>query len=187
MSKNRLTTFLVLIVICLTMTTISCGDSENKASWSAFTTSTFTTDDGLASNIVTGIIQDEQGILWVAGREGLTRFDGSHWEIYTDILANTYIKCVLRDKQGNLWFGTEEGAFRYTKEELQSFTPSNTNNGLPGIAIIHMLGDDQGNIWFATMGNIGQRTAPISYGITCYNGTDWTSFLDRTLMSHLQT
>lgn len=152
------------------------GATSTSGGWT-----TFTTDDGLASNIVTSVIQDKQGIIWVVGEQGLTRFDGSHWEIYTGSLSNTHIVCTARDKQGNLWFGTiNEGAFEYTGKEWQSFNPGNTDKGLPGEQIVSILGDNQGNIWFATVGNVGQRTAPIPYGVTRHNRTDWTSFLDRT-------
>lgn len=141
---------------------------------------TFTTDDGLASNIVTSVIQDNQGVLWVGSDQGLTRFGGNNWEIYTDSLVNTHIICAARDKQGNLWFGTDEGAFKYTGKEWHNFTPGNTGNGLPGIQINAILVDNRGNIWFTTTGNIGQRTAPIDYGVTHYDGKDWSSFLGRT-------
>jgi ligand-binding sensor domain-containing protein len=141
---------------------------------------TFSTDDGLANNIVTSIIQDNQGVLWVAG-EGITRFDGTRWKIYSGTLGNTYISCSARDKQGNLWFGTSrEGAYEYTETGWQSFNSSNTDKGLPGEQIVSILADNQGNIWFATVGNVGQRTAPIPYGVTRYNKADWTSFLYRT-------
>jgi ligand-binding sensor domain-containing protein len=96
-------------------------------------------------------------------------------------MSNTHIVCAARDRQGNLWFGTYgEGAFRYTGKEWHNFTPGNTGNGLPGMAIKDILVDNQDNLWFATVGNVGQRTAPIDYGVTRYNGTDWASFLGRT-------
>jgi len=142
---------------------------------------TFTTNDGLASNIVTSVTQDNQGIIWVGSDQDLTRFDGNSWEIYTGSTRNIHIGCTARDKQGNLWFGTYgQGVFKYTGKEWQNFTPGNTGNGLPGTAIRDIFIDNQDNLWFATVGNVGQRTAPIDYGVTRYDGTDWTSFLDHT-------
>jgi len=32
--------------------------------------------DGLASNTVTSIIQDKNGLMWLGSRNGLNRFDG---------------------------------------------------------------------------------------------------------------
>jgi len=80
---------------------------------------TFTTDDGLSSNITTSIIQDKQGIIWVSSTQGLTRYDGNHWEIYTASLGDTHISCSARDKQDSLWFGTSrEGAYEYTEDVM---------------------------------------------------------------------
>jgi len=156
--------------------TPSPGATSTSGSWT-----TFTTDDGLASNIVTSVTQDNQDVLWVGSDQSLTRFDGNNWEIYTGSTHNIHIVCAARDKQGNLWFGTYgNGVFKYTGKEWQNFTPSNTGNGLPGAAIKDILIDNQDNIWFATVGNVGQRTAPIDYGVTRYDGTDWTSFLNHT-------
>jgi len=140
---------------------------------------TFTTEDGLASNMVTSITQDEQGILWVAG-EGLTRFDGTRWEIYTGSPGNTYIVCAAQDKQGNLWFGTaSDAAYKYTREEWQKITPV-INDLRPNVTVKDIFVDKQGDIWFAVTGNQGKRTAPMDHGVTCYDGNDWTSFLGRT-------
>jgi hypothetical protein len=140
---------------------------------------TFTTDDRLASNIVTSITQDEQGILWVAG-EGLTRFDGTRWEIYSGSLGDTYIVCATREKQGNLWFGTaSDAAYKYTGEEWQKITPV-INDLRPNVTVKDIFVDKQGDIWFAVTGNQGKRTAPMDHGVIRYDGNDWTSFLGRT-------
>jgi hypothetical protein len=156
--------------------TQSSGPIPTSAGWT-----TYTTDDGLSSNITTSVIQDKQGVIWVSSTQGLTRYDGNHWEVYTDSLGDIHISCSARDKQDSLWFGTgREGAYEYTETGWRSFNPGNTDKGLPGEQIVSILVDNRGNIWFATVGNVGQRTAPIPYGVTRYNGTDWTSYLDRT-------
>ena len=40
------------------------------------TLSHFSTDDGLASNAIAGIYQDDYGFIWMATWNGLSRFDG---------------------------------------------------------------------------------------------------------------
>ena len=40
------------------------------------TVSHFSTDDGLASNAIAGIYQDDYGFIWMATWNGLSRFDG---------------------------------------------------------------------------------------------------------------
>jgi ligand-binding sensor domain-containing protein len=152
--------------------------SENKPGWT-----TFTTDNGLADNWTTSVIQDRQGVLWVSSSKGITRFDGLHWVKYTDFpqdasdnsSAQIMILKSAQDKQGNLWFGTDSGAYEYTGKEWRNFTPDNTDGGLPGPIVTAILVDNQDNIWFGTevgLGRVGMRY----YGVTRYSGTVWTTF-----------
>lgn len=144
------------------------------------TWATFTTDDGLASNITTSVIQDKQGVIWVSSTQGLTRYNGNHWEIYTASLGDTHISCSARDKQDNLWFGTaSDAAYKYTGEEWQKITPV-INDLRPNITVQDIFLDNQGDIWFAVTGNQGKRTAPMDHRVTRYDGNNWTNFLDRT-------
>jgi len=177
--RHSIVIFLLLsLVVVLVVVAGRAGPTVVTFASGNFTT--FTINDGLAS-IVTSVTQDNQGIIWIGSVQGLARFDGTSWEIYAGAMRNIHILCAARDKQGNLWFGTYgQGVSEYAGEEWQDFTPANTGNGLPGTAIQDILVDNQGNLWFATVGNVGQRTAPIHYGVTRYDGTNWTSFLDHT-------
>jgi ligand-binding sensor domain-containing protein len=171
---------LSLSLVVVLVVVASCGGLGVTTSTSGNWT-TFAIDDKPPSSVVKTVTQDNQGIIWAGSLEGLIRFDGNSWEIDTGPTRNMYILCAARDKQGNLWFGTYGyGAFKYTGTEWQNFTPDSTGGDLPGTAIKDILVDNQGNLWFATVGNLGQRTAPIQYGVTRYDGTNWTSFLDGT-------
>ncbi len=144
---------------------------------------TFTTDDGLASNVVTSVIQNTQGVIWIGSTEGLTRFDGKNFDIYTGAMCNTHIICTVRDEQGNLWFGTaSDAAYKYTGEEWQKITPV-ISDLRPNVTVQDIFVDKQGDIWFAVTGNQGKRTAPMDHGVTRYDGNDWTNFLGRTLVT----
>jgi ligand-binding sensor domain-containing protein len=182
MKEKWLLLITLVLALVLAIAIAGCASTPTPSPWVTSTSgswTTFTTDDWLAGDVVMSVTQDNQGVLWVASTQGLTRFDGNHWEIYTNSPVKTPIICSARDKQGNLWFGTYgEGVFKYTGKKWQNFTPNNTSNGLPGIKIRDVFVDNEDNLWFATVGNVGQRTAPIDYGVTRYDGTDWTSFLD---------
>jgi ligand-binding sensor domain-containing protein len=142
---------------------------------------TFAVDNEPPRSVVTTVTQDNQSIIWVGSPDGILRFDGDSWKVYTGAMRNMEILCGARDEQGNLWFGTwGQGVFEYTGTEWRNFTPGNTDDGLPGPGIQDILVDNRGNLWFATVGNLGQRTPPIDYGVTRYDGTNWTSFLDGT-------
>ncbi len=81
----------------------------------------FTKIDGLPG-IVTRIIEDKKGNLWLGG-DGLSRYDGKSlpagqagFTPFTtkDGLANPGVWSILEDKTGNLWVGTREtGLYLY--------------------------------------------------------------------------
>src|SRR5688572_26913044 len=42
----------------------------------------YSIENGLSSNLLTGIVQDEQGYLWIGSANGLNRFDGNQFVQY---------------------------------------------------------------------------------------------------------
>jgi len=74
----------------------------------------FTTNDGLAGNIVYSIAQDRDGILWFGTNNGLSRYDGRSWITYdthTGLLDNN-VYAIAPTPTGELWVGTKNGVAR---------------------------------------------------------------------------
>jgi ligand-binding sensor domain-containing protein len=73
----------------------------------------YSINDGLSQSSVTSIIQDDNHALWIGTQDGLNRFDGKSFEIFTSDdtkgLESEYIKCSAKTKDGKLWFGTTNG------------------------------------------------------------------------------
>ena len=180
MVRHSIVIGLLLSLVAVPVAFSGCAGLEVKAS-TAGNWTTFAIDNQPPGSVSTTVTQDDQGTIWVGTLDGLIRFDGNSWGRYTDAMQGLYILCAARDEQGNLWFGTwGQGVFEYTGTEWRNFTPDNTGGGLPGAGIKDILVDNQGNLWIPTTGNLGQRTAPIDYGVTRYDGTNWTSLLDGT-------
>lgn len=82
-----------------------------------------TEENGLCSNIVTGIYEDKKGNLWIgsdsANRDknggGLCRYDGNSYKQFTttDGITQMNVWCVLEDKDGVIWVCTKGGLYRY--------------------------------------------------------------------------
>lgn len=73
---------------------------------------TFSSTDGLANNIVSSIVQDKKGFLWVGTYGGLNRYDGREFKTYT--MANGLVFDAVRsvfvdDASDDIWVGTELG------------------------------------------------------------------------------
>src|SRR5262245_32682097 len=80
--------------------------AQAPRSLSAFSLQTYTTKSGLASNLITGMVQDREGFLWLATPEGLTRFDGAEFATLdrrTDpVLSTSSIRSVTLDRRGRV-------------------------------------------------------------------------------------
>ena len=70
-------------------------------------------DNGaIPDGVVTSIIQDSQGFIWLGTMYGLIRYDGYEFRIFVNksadprSLGGNYIKALCLSKDGKLWIGT---------------------------------------------------------------------------------
>ncbi|MBX2915082.1 MAG: response regulator [Cyclobacteriaceae bacterium] len=69
--------------------------------------------DGLPSNIISGIAQDENDFIWIGTGNGLARFDGYQFKTFkkssgSQTLTSNEISCLLQSGE-NIWIGTWNG------------------------------------------------------------------------------
>ena len=113
--------FIGFLLLC--MVNVSMGQSLPS-------TRSFTTRDGLASNVVNTVIQDRQGYIWIGTNLGLTRYDGYRFVNFfveekgmrlmqnvTRIVEDTVHKALLMS-------GNDYKVLRFDLQEMR-FTPSN--------------------------------------------------------------
>ncbi len=78
-----------------------------------------TVDNGLSNNVVTSILQDRLGFMWIGTEDGLNRYDGKNIVIFkhtptdSSSLADNLIGEMVEDGEGNLWIGTIKALHRY--------------------------------------------------------------------------
>lgn len=94
----------------------------------------YSTTDGLSSNNVTDLYEDQSGIIWMASHRGqLCQYDPYKqkdpgkkvFQIFTDQDQNTYsnIHFVVQDDQENIWWGGSYGQlYRYDGKKVENFT-----------------------------------------------------------------
>jgi ligand-binding sensor domain-containing protein/signal transduction histidine kinase len=123
---------------------------------------------GLPQDTITAITQTRDGYLWLGTNEGLARFDGYEFVVYSEgngDLPSNSVKALAVGSDDSLWVGTANGLVRFLKPGAEHQT-YNTSNGLPSNAIDELYVDHAGNIWIAAGG-----------ALAMFNGQAFTSFL----------
>ena len=119
-----------------------------------------TSNEGLPNNIVSSIVQDSLGFIWIGTRGGLVRYDGTNFKNYTydpnnpKSLSNDIITTVEIDNSGYLWIGTLEGGLNKFNPKTEMFThfvhEKNNLNSISQNWISAICEDQKGNIWIGT-------------------------------------
>lgn len=116
----------------------------------------FSSKDGLSSNTVNAVLKDKFGFMWFATDDGLNKFDGLRFTVYShnvndsSSLRSNRILALCEDKAGNLWIGTSASLSLYNREKN---TFLNTNLTL-GNAARTVWSDKEGNLWVGTYGGL---------------------------------
>lgn len=113
---------------------------------------TFWSDtNGLPSNGIMDILQDETGYMWLASYEGLIRFDGNTFTLLSEEEHNfcgVSPRVFCEDVEGALWIGTNStGVYKY---ENQTFYSYGIQDGLPSLSIRAIKFDKNNNLWVGT-------------------------------------
>ena len=92
-------------------------------------TQTYTINDGLPSNQVNCLYQDNIGRLWIGTDAGIGIFDGLNFSLIDrrDGLASNDIRAILQDEQGVFWFACYDGGL--TRYDGVRFTSFSTKDG----------------------------------------------------------
>ncbi|MDJ0654406.1 MAG: two-component regulator propeller domain-containing protein [Xanthomonadales bacterium] len=117
-------------------------------------------EDGLTQESVYDIIQDSDGMIWMATQEGLNRYDGYDITAFlhdpedTGSLSHDWVWTVMEDSKGNLWVGTDGGGLnRYDpiSGDFEHFRHDPENpRSLAGDEVRAIFEDSDGWIWLGT-------------------------------------
>lgn len=84
----------LLFISFLFSTHLIFGQSEYIAD-----VQTYTIEEGLSHHVINGIVKDQRGVIWIATRYGLNRFDGREFKVYyiEDGLASNDVGVLYGD------------------------------------------------------------------------------------------
>ncbi len=112
----------------------------------------WTVDEGLPVNTLSEVVQTPDGFLWISSFDGLIRFNGDLFDVFTKkthpaIQSNRLAHLELA-KDGSLWIAQEAlGVIRYKNGEFQHF---GAEQGLTGLQNSHLFPARDGTVWVAT-------------------------------------
>ena len=120
-----------------------------------------TAEQGLTSNRINGITQDQSGFIWIATNNGLNRFDGFENKQYTNqandssTLASNSVLALYCDSADELWVLTINYLHRYNKkrDNFDRFLLSEKRESYRLDNKGMITSDKSGNIWIGTPTN----------------------------------
>ncbi len=121
--------------------------------------SRYADDSGLPSRIVRDVIQDHNGFLWVAGNNGLYKFDGQKFSPYYSSLKDSTglrdnkINALLETKDGKIWIGTPRGLHVLEHDKISYFKLKENPNEDEDY-IKSLIKDANDNLWISTYGGL---------------------------------
>ena len=116
----------------------------------------YSVDDGLPQSIVAGLMQDSFGYTWVSTNEGVARFDGRHFKVYSKSTGYPFrlITGVVENKPGEIWvasLGTGLWRLKDNKFEQINFDPKLQHYGINFLVKTHdgeiLLGAEPGGLY----------------------------------------
>jgi signal transduction histidine kinase/DNA-binding response OmpR family regulator/ligand-binding sensor domain-containing protein len=142
---------MIVRILFLLQFTASCCLAQ-QGPWQPVTIS-----DGLSQGMVYDLLEDREGVLWFATKDGLNRFDGYNFKVFThdpykenSISGNT-CTVLFKDSQGRIWIGTEKDGLNLFDPETQRFYHAAISDkdqvDAGNYGILFIKEDLKGNIW----------------------------------------
>ena len=138
-----------------------------------------TVDDGLSQSTVFATLQDSRGYMWFGTIDGLNKFDGYDFTIYSNnpndstTISDNVITCIFEDSKNQIWVGTVNGYLNKFNRNTETFnryfikdylktelSPPGSYYDYPlafsrnmNISVTSIAEDQHGYLWISTWGN----------------------------------
>lgn len=108
-----------------------------------------TIDNGLPTNSVYDILQDDRGFIWLATHSGLVKYDGFNFRNFTvkNGIPRNDIRKIFYDSRGDIWILAHENLSVYHNG---AFIDKSNENVVGGLRMLSILEDHKGKIWLTS-------------------------------------
>ncbi|MEM6726767.1 MAG: two-component regulator propeller domain-containing protein, partial [Bacteroidota bacterium] len=134
--------------------------------------------EGLGNGVISDIIQDHTGFIWIATYNGLFRFDGAQFRSFTHdpddptTLSHNQIRAMVVDSTNRIWIATDGGGlsmFDPEKEKFRSWiVEPNFESGVPQRRAQSVFVDHKDRVWVGTEDEGFCRYNEDSDSFSCY-------------------
>ncbi len=106
--------------------------------------------NGLSNNVVTALLQDQRGFLWIGTSDGLNRYDGYEFVTYRSIsgdsssLSSSSITALQEEASGDIWVGTTKGMNRFDP------TTGTARRFIQDLRIASLYAESDSSLWVST-------------------------------------
>jgi signal transduction histidine kinase/ligand-binding sensor domain-containing protein len=159
--------------------TVWLGCAHGLVSYEAGALTHYTRRDGLSSDTVVALAEDQRGTLYVGTYGGgLNCLRNGRFTRFTqrDGLPEDHVSSLYVDKEDTLWIGAANGGLsRFKQGRFANFT---TRDGLPSSTIGSLIEDDLGNLWLGSNRGIIRvsRQKLNAYADGDRRSLDWEAF-----------
>ncbi|GLH74662.1 hypothetical protein GETHLI_31640 [Geothrix limicola] len=117
------------------------------------------TEHGLCSEVVSALVQDHAGQLWVGTEGGLCTFDGRQFNPFNGPLPPGFVQHLFVDLDGAVWVATDGGLARIDHGRSHRLGEA---EGIPRGSVEEVARDADGHLWVLT--SQGVRVEDASHG-----------------------
>lgn len=117
-------------------------------------------ESGPPSEVVTALLQDRAGFVWIGSRNGLTLYDGHAFTAFVhdpaepSSIGDDAIRTIFEDSHANLWIGTNSGGLNLFDRAHWTFTrfrhDSSDPHSLSHDSVYAIAEDPDGSLWVGT-------------------------------------
>ena len=116
----------------------------------------FDTKTGLSQNNINSLIVDSTGFIWIGTIEGITRFDGSNYDVFRsnpsrkNTLQGNYIEELSACSNGNIWVRVQSRGLNLYDAASEKFIQFSNDQFLPAdvVNLTSMVSVDDSLLWF---------------------------------------
>ncbi|SDI22314.1 ligand-binding sensor domain-containing diguanylate cyclase [Paraburkholderia phenazinium] len=151
--RQILRCFLVpLVFLAVAMPTADAADA-----WYVGATPIFRHVELPGDIVPTAMLQDREGLIWIASQTGLASWDGYHFHGYVanpgvpGSLPSSCVNALHEDREGRLWVGTDSGGLaRLDKATGIFWTLGAGPQGLSSPSVFALAADGADGLWVGT-------------------------------------